>query len=248
MKFEKIDINGHLILRIYIDAEAEYFHLAQIQSLKKAEKVHKDSPSGRRRDFEEIRSQNFLGTLADIVCTEILRRYFKKHSLDILVTRYDDIRTDDYKEHDLYDLKLSSQGQDYLVEIRSSVCLFLPLHSMIYNWQILGAYVSDVKGTTETDKPFYLRPIYHLSSYAENRITQQYQRTSADELVRRGELQLYFVGGATSLMLQAKGRNESGQELKQGRTQFRVLDIADGLDAKEILETIGEIAQKRIRW
>ncbi|MBC3935630.1 hypothetical protein H8K47_09675 [Undibacterium sp. CY7W] len=244
MKFEQISIGDHLILRANLENGSESISLAQNQAFKKAEKVHKDAPSGRKRNFDEIRSQNFLGTLADIVCARLLKAYFKKHHLDICVTRYDDVRTDDFEDHDQYDIKLSSQGRDYLVEIRSSVCIYMPLNSMIRNWQILGPYASSVKGVTETEKPFYLRPIYHLSSFEENKKTNKYQRTSADEMIGRGELQLYFVGGATNAILQAKGRNEAGQELKQGNAEFRVLDITDGLDAKEVLEVIGQIAKK----
>jgi len=244
MIFEKLEIGDHVILRASLESGNESIALAQSQSLQKAEKVHKDSPSGRKRNFDEIRSQNFLGTLADIVCARLLRGYFRKHSLDIAVTRYDDVRTDDFEDHDQYDLKLSSQGIDHLVEVRSSVCIYMPLEAMIKRWQILGPYASSTKGATETEKSFYLRPIYHLSNFEENKRTNSYQRTAADELINRGDLQLYFVGGATNAMLQERGRNEAGQELKQGKAEFKVLDITDGLDAREILEAIGRIAAK----
>lgn len=244
MIFEKTEIGGHVILRANLESGNECIALAQSQSFRKAEKVHKDSPSGRKRGFDEIRSQNFLGTLADIVCARLLKSYFKKHCLDICVTRYDDIRTDEFEDHDQYDIKLSSQGRNYLVEIRSSVCIYMPLNSMMRKWQILGPYASSAKGGAETEKSFYLRPIYHLSNFEENKITNRYQRTAADELIGRGELQLYFVGGATNVMLREKGRNEAGQELKQGNAEFRVLDIMDGLDAKEILEAIGQVAKE----
>lgn len=242
MKFKPIDIGGHIILRADFEADNECLSIARSQSFRKAEKVHKDSPSGQKRSFDEILSQNFLGTLADIVCARLLKGYFKKHGLDICVTRYDDVRTDDFEDRDQYDIKLSSQGRDYFVEVRSSACIYMPLSSMIREWQILGPYASSVKGATETEKPFYLRPIYHLSSFESNKSTHRYQRTSADELVSQGELQLYFAGGATNTMLQENGRNDAGQELKQGKAEYRLLDITDGLDAKEMLATIGQVA------
>lgn len=244
MKFEKIDIGNHVILRAKLEVDKDNVALALVQSAQKAEKVHKDAPSGRRRNVDEVSSQNFLGTLADIVCARILEGYFKKHSLQIDVTRYDDVRTDDFQDHDQYDIKLSTQGIDYLVEVRSSVCIYLSLESMINRWQILGPYVSSAKGLTEAEKPFYLRPLFHLSSFEENKKTNSYQRTDAHELISSGDLQLYFVGGATSAILEERGRNEAGQELKQGKAEFRVLNITDGLDAKEMLETIGQLAAK----
>ncbi|HCI2634411.1 hypothetical protein [Pseudomonas aeruginosa] len=244
MKFEKLDINGHIILRAMLELDKDADTLAQAQSARKAEKVHRDAPSGRRRSIDEVNSQNYLGTLADIVCARLLEGYFKKHCLKIDVVRYDDIRTDDFQDHDQYDIKLSTQGREYLVEIRSSVCIYLSLAAMISRWQILGPYISSAKGSTETAKPFYLRPIFHLSSFEENKKTNGYQRTTAPELIRSGDLQLYFVGGATSGILEEKGRNEAGQELKQGKAEFRVLDITDGLDAKEMLDTIGQLAAK----
>lgn len=246
MKFEKLDIGNHVILRAKLEVDKDNVALAQVQSAKKAEKVHKDAPSGRRRSVDEVTSQNFLGTLADIVCARLLEGYFKKHSLQIDVARYDDVRTDDFQDHDQYDIKLSAQGIDYLVEVRSSVCIYLSLESMINRWQILGPYVSSAKGSTETAKPFYLRPLFHLSSFEENKKTNSYQRTSAHELISSGDLQLYFVGGATSAILEERGRNEAGQELKQGKAEFRVLNITDGLDAKEMLETIGQLAAKEL--
>ncbi|MBH3450848.1 hypothetical protein I5S84_18560 [Pseudomonas putida] len=244
MKFEKLEIGSHIILRAMLELDKDVDALARVQSAKKSGKVHRDTPSGRRRSVDEVNSQNYLGTLADIVCARLLEGYFKKHGLNIDVVRYDDIRTDDFQDHDQYDIKLSAQGLEYLVEVRSSVCIYLSLAKMISRWQILGPYISSAKGSTETVKPFYLRPIFHLSSFEENKKTKSYQRKAAHELISNGDLQLYFVGGATSVMLEENGRSEAGQELKQGKAEFRVLDITDGFDAKEMLETIGLLAAK----
>lgn len=240
MRFEKMVIGGHVILRVLFDAAV--LELAAEQSARKASYIHRNDPSGRRRDAAEVDSQNFLGTLADLACAHLLDGYFKKYRLPIEVIRYDDVRTDDFREHDQYDIQLSVGNVGYLVEIRSSVCIYLSLSSMMRKWQILGHYITEVKGATETAKPFYLRPIYHLSSFAENRQTQRYQRTSSFDLIRTGELQLYFVGGATHDLLMEKGRNEAGRELKQGHAQFRVLNIMDGLDARAMLQRMALIA------
>lgn len=238
MKLEPLNIHDHTILNVVVEGDVDHIQLAYEQAILKAEKVHKNDPSGRRRDKDEIVSQNFLGTLADLSCAKIMQRYFKKHQKLISVIRYDDVRTDNFQEHDQYDIMLVAQEQQYLVEVRSSVCVMLPLEDMIRRWQVLGAYVSEAKGVTETCKPYYLRPLYHLTTYETNKRKKRYQKRNSFNLISTGELQLYFVGGATGELLESKGRNEEGYELKQGKSKFRVIDILDGLDAKEILEEI----------
>lgn len=240
MRYELIVIGDHQILRVAPDTDA--MALALTQSYLKAEKVHKDSPSGRPRDPQEVLSVNYLGTLADIVCARLLESYFKKHNIKIGVVRYDDVRKDEFKNPDEYDIKLTALGRDHLVEVRSSVCQLLSLEEMIGKWHILGPYESSTKGGTETVKPFYLRPIYHLSTYEKNKKSKEYKITKAREFLHNGELKLYFVGGATSALLEEKGRNEETYELKQNKANFRVLDITNGLDAKGMLEQISLIA------
>jgi hypothetical protein len=240
MKFEKLDIDGHLVLRVHVSDDDSLLRFVERQASQKSSRVHRDDPSGRTREPEEIENQNFLGTLADKVCAEILERYFRQHLIPARVIRYDDIRTDNFENPDLYDLKIETKNENFLVEVRSSVCIFLPVEQMLKKWQILGPYVSLTKGSTETKKPFYLRPIFHLTDFENNKKTQSYQRTGAVEAIASGNLALYFVGGATLEMLEQNGRNESGRELKQGMAMFKVLDITDGLDAREILQVISE--------
>lgn len=58
--------------------------------------------------------------------------------------------------------------------------------------------------------------------------------------MKSGDLNLYIVGGATSEIMNKKGRNESGEELKQGKSEFKVVDIKDALDANDFLKTVSE--------
>ena len=82
------------------------------------------------------------------------------------------------------------------------------------------------------------RPIFHLKAYAENISKGTCTRTRAHERVSKGELILYFVGGATASLLAEKGRDDKGEELLQGETSYRVLNILDGLDSESLLLTI----------
>lgn len=86
MKFEKLDINGHIILRAMLELDKDADTLAQAQSARKAEKVHRDAPSGRRRSIDEVNSQNYLGTLADIVCARLLEGYFKNTASKLMLS------------------------------------------------------------------------------------------------------------------------------------------------------------------
>lgn len=238
MKYKIVNVRNHLILHTVICDDLDLLNTAASQAAYKAATIRHEDTAGRIRDQAEIESQNFLGTLADLVCARILMAYFDKHSLPIRVDRYDDVRTDGFVYPDQYDLKLICENREYLVEVRSSSCIYIALEKMIETWQILGPYSTQIKGKTETEKAFYLRPLFHLTTFRKNRSTQEYQRVGAFDAIRSGALELYFVGGATLEMMLANGRDEGGQELKQNNARFLVLDIMEGLDAKNILEVI----------
>jgi len=240
LKYSKIDVGGHAVLRIDVTGSTAFLAKAEQQARLKADRVHEDDPAGNPRSYAEKLSQNFLGVLADMVCAEILRSYFQKHGIPITIERYDDVRTDNFENHDLYDIRLINQGREVLVEVRSSSCILLSVEAMVRRWQILGPYVSTAKGSTETDKPFYMRVLYHLADFERNRTENFYSRSQGISYVKNGDLQLYFVGGATLDLLKKFGRNERGEEMKQGKSEFRVLNITEGLDAQNFLETIAK--------
>jgi hypothetical protein len=213
---------------------------AEAQARLKAINIHKNDPSGKKRTEQEIISQNFLGALADIVCAEIIKDYFNKHNVKADVIRYDDIRTDCFKEHDEFDIKVIAKDYEKIIEVRSSVCIYLSDNEMIRRWQILGPYISEAKKDTETDKAFYMRLLYHLTTYKDNRTTKAYKRSNGIMYIKNKQLKIYFVGGSTIELLNSKGRDEEGEELKQGKSMFRVLDIKDGFDANNFLVALAK--------
>ncbi|OOY48201.1 hypothetical protein, partial [Solemya velum gill symbiont] len=240
MKFKKINIGNHSILHIQVVNDLELLKRAEQFARSKSPNVKTGDPSGRERKQSELFSQNFLGSLADIVCAEVLTKYMNKHNHPIEVLQYDEVRTDNFLNPDMYDIKLINNNNEYIVEVRSSACIYLSLEAMIMKWQVLGPYSSETKGGFEDDKAFYIRPLYHLKSYEKNRTDKHYTRSSGIDLVKSGDLNLYIVGGATSEIMNKKGRNESGEELKQGKSEFKVVDIKDALDANDFLKTVSE--------
>lgn len=242
-KYREISIHDHTVLLIGNSEITKLIEKAEIQSRLKAENVHPDDPSGKKRMDEEISSQNFLGILAEIICEEILKSYFRKYNVQADVIRYDDIREDNFKNHDLFDIKLSNGDYEKLIEVRSSVCCYLSLEDMISKWQILGPYQSEVKGVSEIEKPFYMRLLYHVIDYEKNRKDHFYNRASGIEHLKKNNLMICFVGGATTELLEKHGRYTEQTEFKQGKTIFKVVDILHGLDAKELLQAIAEDIQ-----
>jgi len=242
MKFRIIEIEGHNILEVEVKEDRELLQKAENYARRKSAHIATADPSGRVRDTQEILNQNFLGSLADIVCAEVLMKYFSKHNLPIQVIQYDAIRIDRFLQPDLFDIKLVSDSHnEYIVEIRSSACIYISLKRMVKEWQVLGPYSSSSKGNFEEDKSFYMRPLYHLDNYQENIRSKLYSKESGMEYVKSGKLKLYIVGGATDEMMRLRGRNEAGEELKQGRAEFKVVNILDALDVIDFLGSVTEI-------
>lgn len=230
---------GWDILKVDVLGAPEIICQAEGIAEKKADYIKKNDPSGRPRDRAEIVSQNFLGALADIACTRLLRTYFKKYGIPLEVESYDEVRTDNFENSDLYDIRLSSESSQWIVEVRSSLCIKKSLRGLINDWHILGPYQTDIKGNFETEKEFYIRPMFHLKRFRENYKDNFYRRSDGMQLLKDGEIDLYILGGATSeIMSSDKAWDEGGETLKQGQSSFRVVYIKDGLQTNDFLESI----------
>ena len=242
MKYELIREADWNILKVDLLGSPEVICQAEMIAEKKANHIQINDPSGRARDKAEIISQNFLGALADIACTRLLRTYFKKHGVLLEVDSYDEVRTDNFENSDLYDIRLSSESSQWIVEVRSSLCIKKSLRGLIKDWHILGPYQTDSKGDFETEKEFYIRPMFHLKRFRENYKENFYRRSDGMQLLKDGEIDLYILGGATAeIMSSDKAWDEDGETLKQGRSSFRVVCIKDGLQTKDFLESIVRI-------
>lgn len=238
MIIAKHEFHGHQFLELSVITDHELMSVAREQALKKCAHVHLSDPAGRKRSSEEAFSQNFLGVVADAACAHILRLYIAKYQLGATVIRYDDIREDEFRDPDQYDIKIQDADREWYVEVRSSVCCFISLERMLKEWQVLGPYASASKGETERSKHYYFRPLYH---FTRSKQTGDYQRADGERHLINGHLKLYLVGGATNDLIRKKGRQEFGQQLKQAGANYWVLNILDAMDVPTLFEDIKSI-------
>ena len=235
MRVKEKVFEKHRLLELDVLSDKALIELAQEQAKRKSAHVHVDDPSGRSRSNRELFSQNFLGVVADLACAEVLRLFLKKYHVPAIIIRYDDVRTDDFRNPDEYDVKVACAGKELYVEVRSSTCCLIPYERMLREWQVLGPYASASKGSSEAGKHFYFRPLYHFSRTP---TTKDYERADGAQHLLDGRLKLYLVGGASEELLRSNGRQERGQQLKQSGANYWVLDILDAMDVPTLLETI----------
>lgn len=121
MKYKSATFGSLEVLRVVPDGMGHAFEIAARQAAAKAAAINHGDPGGRARGYDEIYSQNVLGAFADLACATLLQKYFAKHNIPLSVERYDNIRTDGFRERDDFDVRISSESASALVEVRSSV-------------------------------------------------------------------------------------------------------------------------------
>ena len=147
----------------------------------------------------------FQGTLAEIVCMDIIQRYIfqKKLYPEFFVQRYDDIRNDNFKSAEReFDIKIyQSNNPDkyYLIESRSSIAKDRSLTDAIKTLDIIGPYYNFMK-MNEKFFDFYIRPLYWYKNYANG----NYDAKHFSELFLSGSIDLYIVAGCTKKDMQIK--------------------------------------------
>lgn len=238
LRFIPVDMNGFSLLKVDFYYAHDIFERAFSTAMYKSEHISIFDPSGTARSKDEVISQNFMGALADLVCYRLIGSYFKKNRFNIDVVRYDDVRIDGFKNHDQYDLKVVNAYKEEYVEVRSSVCVKMPLSSMVKKWHMLGPYSSSLKGDTEHFSKYYIRPVYHLDNWKENIAENIYRRKDGMHLIRNGAMSLYILGGATFDTFKGIGWEENGETIKQNKANYLVINITDGLVPKAFLDKI----------
>lgn len=144
MEYETLTVRGHNIRRVlFLDDDETMAHVVS-QAKAKAPYTHRNDPSARTRSPQEVFNAQLLGTLADKACSDLLQSHLNEHSpIPLAVERYDDVRTDDYKERDKFDARIKAPSEDKTlaeVEIRSSVCNRVSLERMMEIWHVLGGH------------------------------------------------------------------------------------------------------------
>ena len=235
MKFTKHTIRGHTIMKVdYHDDGIR--QKAREQAAAKAKYTNRNNPAARRRTDQEVFNAQYLGTLADLACSQLLQTSLSQEGSDSLsVERYDDVRQDNFMHPDLFDARVTRNGQLLAeIEIRSSVCNKVSLERMLDIWHVLGWYVTANK-PAEKVREFYYRPIYH---YDKTQTGVEYRLADAAKYLADGTLNLYIVGGATTDLLDQYGEVREGFGLLQEGATYQVIAIRKALDVPKFLDTI----------
>jgi hypothetical protein len=244
MNYERLQKAGHDICKVGFLDDEQFLEHARSQARSKAPYTHPSDPSGDKRSERAIFNMQFLGTIADIACSNLLEQYLDKYAPDLFeVERYDDIRVDNYQRPDKFDTRITSLGGQTLVEIeiRSSVCNKIPVAAMVKSWHVLGWYVTQNK-PTEKIRDLYMRPLYHYNLYETG---PAYEASNAEEYLMDGLLDLYIVGGATPEILRERGEIQKDYGLLQEETTYQVVGIRKSMGTGDFLKTALELCQSR---
>lgn len=142
-----------------------------------------------------------------------------------------------------YDVKFEYGGNDYLCESRSSTSYKTSLGEFIERYHIIGPYISKQKHS-ENNNDFYFRPVFQYINYNKKWSTLPYEKkTSVLEDLDSGELQLYFVSGAT-LDEMYSNNSEIGNNAQQG-TKYRQIRMIYTGDVQVFLNNIVNIVKNR---
>jgi len=238
MKYTVYTVLKHNIIKVDYLSDEKMLQHAYTQAQAKAPHTHRNNPSARRRTEQEVFNSQYLGTIADIACSVLLQKHLDKYGTkQLLVERYDDIRSDNFRNADQFDARVILGDENRIlteIEIRSSVCNRVSLARMLEVFDVLGWYTTANK-PGEQKRDFYMRPVYHYNKYQTG---QAYAVANAEQYLLNDELDLYIVGGATADILQTKGEIQRGFGLLQEGATYQVVDILDALDAPAFLDTV----------
>jgi len=235
---EKLNIGAKpwRIARLKTEDVAPVLALAETHAVKKILHTRDESQSGKLREHSLKYQKQLMGSIAEITVTTLFDRYLKSQGLENQwgVTLYDSVRTDDFRSPEgEYDIRLESARRSdvyYEVETRSSIAHNRTLAVALSQFDIIGPYESSIK-KNEPLKDFYVRPLYAYLNFEKRR----YSEIRFRELLISGEVRLYIVGGCTRGRMIEKG---FAKTMGQGRTEYRVVRIRDGLDILDFLEEV----------
>jgi len=226
------------------------------------------SSSGSPRNKKEKDIKAITGLLAEHIVYDLLRKYNadinSKNKVNVKITL--DNSNNSKNQIDIKILKrwqISDNAFDEkaeTIEVRSSFPYFDIKKSICGNFDVLGPYSNDIK-KSEISKDYYLRVLFQLDYKENNKIKYKdkkdferidYNKTTINTLYKdyftedyllKKDLTLYFVGGATSNMMQNPSiaydgtmGSESFNEKEDGL--FKKIKLRNAIDAISILKLI----------
>jgi hypothetical protein len=234
MNFTQRVIYDHTICYAqYDDADLEF---ARTQAQAKAPFTNIHNPAARRRSPTQVMNSQLLGTLADLACSNLLQQYFYEQGTRLVAERYDDVRTDNFRDPHPYSIRIMTPDRVVLadIEVRSSVCNKVSVERMLQIWHVLGWYETAIRDPENPPLDFYMRPIYHFNRFKQ----ETYSIDDVELYLANRDLDLYIVGGATREQLQQLGEVQREYGLLQDSATYQVLQILRAMDVPHFLNSV----------
>jgi hypothetical protein len=234
MNFTQSVVSGHTNCHAQYDGAELAF--ARTQASAKAPFTNSHNPAARRRSPTQVMNSQLLGTLADLACSNLLQRYFSEQGSRLVAERYDDVRTDNFRDPHPYSIRILNPDRTILadIEVRSSVCNRVSVERMLQIWHVLGWYQTAIREAENPPLDFYMRPIYHFNRFHQ----ETYSLNNVERYLTNSDLDLYIVGGATKEQLQQFGEIQQEYGLLQDRATYQVLQILRAMDVPAFLNSV----------
>jgi hypothetical protein len=175
--------------------------------------INSKAPSGVTRSSARIETNIAHGVLAQFAVVDVLTRYYTGQ-----VEMYDQVRTDEFKDHDPWDLRVDVNDQWYHVEVRSSYiqqkCEDVAdvLRCIQDEYNLIANYETSYKAKEAQKHIFFQVYWTHVQQVAE-------ELYASEALVG---LCCYVVGWATAKQVKEEG---STTNLGQRNAKYCVLPI-----------------------
>ncbi len=193
------DHKPHVVMRV--DFSNHDIDQARQIAEQKIQYINVHSPGGVKRTPEIVRSRIIAGKLADYAVKELLIKEIELRGSQISVREYDEIRSDEFRKPDLYDLQIIGNQNTRDVEVRSSFSYILSDEKrIIHRLSIYGWYVSYNK-PIEPPRDFYWQVIYYLRPHNIAKSINWPDVPIFEDRIDAGAVSGYVVGGATRSML-----------------------------------------------
>lgn len=148
-----------------------------------------------------------------------------------MIHRWDLERENFADANNEYDLKITNNGVDYLIESRSSSSYQGGLGRFMQYYDIIGKY-SNRRKSNEQVSDMYIRPVFQYVRriMTQNEYFQAIGNTFAD--IRNDELKLYLV--AVAGKDEMYGMNGYTKNMGQGQTVYQCIRIKDAHDISAV--------------
>lgn len=239
MKFARVKWEGRIspftVARVTF-TQSEIENARQIADAK-VEHINALAPNAVRRDQPTIHSRIVAGKLADYGVRTLISGVASKYGLPVSIEEYDDLRTDDFRSFDLFDLLIAGPLRRSTVEIRSSFAYRLrPVGRMISKLSVYGWYTSRGK-LREQHKDLYWQVLYYARPQnIEPPVEQEWPIVPIFESTLEAfTTQAYIIGGCTKALLSDEDYADERLDDQRGARYRAVYPATRAFDVERML-------------